>query len=186
MQAVATMTSTKFDVYARLPQNAAKRLQLIDGEVYMSARPMPDHQRFVHDVADLIESLMSGGEVLEDINLHLAEGHNYEPDVIWLAADSACSETETGFTGPPELVVEVLSGSTAHLDKGPKFDAYEQYGVGEYWLADLNQMLVEVYRRDGERFLRLGAFGPADTVESYVLGKPVPLAAAFQRIKRSS
>ena len=185
MQVQTQMTSAEFTEFARLPQNADKRLQLIDGEIFMAARPIPDHQRFVHDTADLIESLMPGGEVVEDINLHLAEGQNYEPDAIWIAPGSACQETPTGFNGAPELVVEVLSSSTAHLDKGRKFDAYERHGVVEYWLADLTQMLVEVYQREGQRFLRLGAFGPADTFESKALGKPVPLASAFQRVKRA-
>jgi Uma2 family endonuclease len=185
MQTTATMTSAQFAEFARLPQNADKRLQLIDGEVFMAARPVPDHQRFGHDIANLIESLMPGGDVVEDINLHLAEGQDYEADVIWIAPGSACQETPTGFDGAPERVVEVLSSSTAHLDKGRKLDAYERHGVIEYWLADLAQMLIEVYRREGERFLRLGAFGPADTFESKALGKPVPLAAAFQRVKRA-
>src|SRR5690606_40776648 len=65
-------------------------------------------------------------------SLHLAEGQNYELDVIWIAPDSTCQETPTGFEGAPELVVEVLSSSTAHLDKGHKFDAYERHGVSEY------------------------------------------------------
>ena len=185
MQTTATMTSAQFAEYTQLPHNAGKRLQLIDGEIFMAARPVPDHQRFGHDIADLIESLMPGGDVVEDINLHLAEGQDYEPDVIWIAPGSACQETPTGFNGAPELVVEVLSNSTAHLDKGRKFAAYERHGVVEYWLADLTQMLIEVYQREGERFLRLGAFGPNDTFESKALGQPVPLAAAFQRVKRS-
>ncbi len=185
MQTTATMTSAEFAAFARLPHNADQRMQLIDGEVFMSAHPIPDHQRFVHDVADLIESLMPHGEVVEDVNLHLAEGHDYEPDVIWIAAGSACQETPTGFEGAPELVVEVLSSSTAHLDKGRKFHAYERCGVQEYWLADLHQMLVEVYQREGDIFRRLGAFGPDETFESRALGKPAALALAFRRVQKS-
>ncbi len=179
------MTSAEFAEFTRLAQNADKRLQLIDGEVLENAPPVPDHQRMVHDTIMLVEAIMPNGEVLYSINLHLAERQDYEPDVIWIVPGSACQETPTGFDGPPELVVEVLSSSTAHLDKGRKFDAYERYGVVEYWLADLTQMLIEVYQREDERFMRLGAFGPADTFESKALGKRVPLATAFQRVKRN-
>lgn len=185
MQVQTRMTSAEFAEFARLPQNADKRLQLIDGEIFMAARPIPDHQRFIVGVFELVDELMPGGEAFIEVNLHLAEGQNYELDVIWIAPDSTCQETPTGFEGAPELVVEVLSSSTAHLDKGRKFDAYERHGVSEYWLADLTQMLVEVYQREGQRFQRLGAFGPADTFESKALGKAVPLAAAFRRVKRS-
>ncbi len=177
------MTSTEFIDFAHLPENAEQRMQLIDGELHMAARPIPNHQRFVLDVGSLIAKVMPGGEVIADVNLHLAEGHNYEPDVIWLAEASACHETAIGFEGPPELVIEVLSNSTAQLDKGPKFRAYERYGVREYWLADVQQRLVEIYQRDGEKLRRSGAFGPDDTVASLALGVDVPLRAAFHRIK---
>lgn len=101
MQVQTRMTSAEFAEFARLPQNADKRLQLIDGEIFMAARPIPDHQRFIVGVFELVDELMPGGEAFIEVNLHLAEGQNYELDVIWIAPDSTCQETPTGFEGAP-------------------------------------------------------------------------------------
>jgi Uma2 family endonuclease len=182
VQRERAMTSTEFQVFA---QDKTERYELIDGVLFMAARPIPDHQRFVFDLALLIQEMAPGGEVFLDINLHLAEGYDFEPNVLWIAEDSRCQETDTGFSGTPELVVEVLSASTAKVDKDAKFKAYERFGVREYWLADLNQRLVEVYQHDGERFLRLGAFGPEDSFLSSALSVTVTLAPAFARIRSS-
>ncbi|WP_246516433.1 Uma2 family endonuclease [Salicibibacter cibarius] len=42
------------------------------------------------------------------------------------------SLTEKGFKGPPSLVAEALSPSTAMKDFNEKFNVYEQAGVEEY------------------------------------------------------
>jgi Uma2 family endonuclease len=57
----------------------------------------------------------------------------YQPDVLWVAAESACEITEDGLNGPPDLVVEVLSPGTAQVDRGVKFQTYQKHRVHEYW-----------------------------------------------------
>ncbi len=86
-------------------------------------------------------------------------------------ADSRCRLGEDGCRyGAPDLVVEVLSPSTAHKDRGVKFDLYEKHGVREYWLLDPEGRYAEVYRRERERFDRVGVFGPGQSWASGVLG----------------
>lgn len=41
-----------------------------------------------------------------------------------------------GLHGTPDLVIEILSPSTAKYDLEEKKDVYEQYGVQEYWIVD--------------------------------------------------
>ena len=38
--------------------------------------------------------------------------------------------------GAPDLAIEVLSPSSARIDKVRKLRLYERHGVREYWLAD--------------------------------------------------
>ena len=50
-----------------------------------------------------------------------------------------------GVFGAPDLVVEVLSPSTAKNDRGYKKDVYAKYGVKEYWIAVPETKSIEQY-----------------------------------------
>ncbi len=74
------------------------------------------------------------------------------------------------FTGAPDLIVKVLSQSTARTDRLVKFSAYERAGVREYWLADPRTHSVEVYSLSEEGTYEMaGQHTPGETVASTVL-----------------
>ena len=50
-----------------------------------------------------------------------------------------------GIHGAPDLVVEVLSPSTAHNDRFRKKEIYAKAGVKEYWIVDPLNCIIEVY-----------------------------------------
>jgi Uma2 family endonuclease len=52
-----------------------------------------------------------------------------QPDVLYIAADLLTIISERGIEGAPTLVVEVVSPSTAHLDRGRKMKLYAEHGV---------------------------------------------------------
>jgi Uma2 family endonuclease len=56
--------------------------------------------------------------------------------------------TRTNVTGAPELAVEVLSESTRKRDEIKKRHAYEDFGVGEYWIVDPELESVKIHRRN--------------------------------------
>jgi Uma2 family endonuclease len=64
--------------------------------------------------------------------------------------------------GAPDLVVEILSPSTAHRDRGLKLDLYQKSGVAEYWIVDTERRVVHqyvledgVFRASGEHAERI-------------------------------
>jgi Uma2 family endonuclease len=59
-------------------------------------------------------------------------------------------------TLPPDFCCEVLSPSTARLDRGDKLDLYRREGVGHVWLVDPALQTLEVLRLDGPTY-RLAA-----------------------------
>jgi Uma2 family endonuclease len=86
-------------------------------------------------------------------------------------SDSRCEQGEDGYWyGAPDLVIEVLSPSTAYRDRRTKFNLYQQHGVREYWLADPEGEYIEVYLLENGLFVRQGAFGKQDSFVSPVLG----------------
>ena len=52
----------------------------------------------------------------------------------------------------PDWVCEILSPSTALLDKGPKAVDYADLGIEWYWLVDLDGRTLEVRHLDGEAY----------------------------------
>ena len=48
--------------------------------------------------------------------------------------------------GAPDLVVEILSPSTAHRDRGIKLDLYARCGVRQYWIVDPVEDVADVWR----------------------------------------
>jgi Uma2 family endonuclease len=47
----------------------------------------------------------------------------------------------------PVLVVEILSATTGHRDRGPKRELYMRAGIDEYWIVDHKRRSVRIVRR---------------------------------------
>ena len=78
----------------------------------------------------------------------LPSGDTVEPDVsVVLAERWAAARPEVGafLRVVPDLIVEILSPSTAPRDRGEKRDIYEQNGVREYWIIDPRQRQLTVF-----------------------------------------
>ena len=88
------------------------------------------------------------GEVLaEDYSMRAEEdGNARKPDVRFVAAEHLKRIGEKGMTGPCDVAVEVISPSTAKLDRVTKFREYASGGVGEYWLLDPRKKQAQFFR----------------------------------------
>ena len=85
------------------------------------------------------------GVVFGDIDVHLPDGNNvFRPDVM-IIRDRNIIKSGGAVYGTPDLVVEILSPSTAKNDMGVKKDAYEKNGVKEYWIVNHVDKSVQVY-----------------------------------------
>lgn len=69
-----------------------------------------------------------------------------QPDILFASNERRGIIGEKQVTGAPDLVVEILSPSTAHRDRGIKLDLYARCGVREYWIADPVDDVVDVWR----------------------------------------
>ena len=80
--------------------------------------------------------------------------------------------------GPPTLVVEILSPSTAGIDRFIKYEKYQRAGVQEYWIVDPQHRIVSVYTLTDGRYG--GGVAYSGTLCSGVFpGLEVPLSEIF-------
>jgi Uma2 family endonuclease len=115
------------------------------------------------------------------ISVHLAWDSVVEPDVVFVAAARTELIRPEGIFGAPDLVVEVLSPSTAARDRGVKMRLYERNGVGEYWIADAQARRIERWGLTDTGLVLAHQFGMGETVESPALpGFALAVADAFR------
>ena len=69
-----------------------------------------------------------------------------QPDLLFISHERRGIIGEKQVTGAPDLVVEILSPSTAHRDRGIKLDLYARHGVRQYWIVDPVEDVVDVWR----------------------------------------
>jgi Uma2 family endonuclease len=156
--------------YARLPmpsEAGGARYEVIDHELYVTPSPGMRHQRIVTDLVTTLNGFVRAhglGQVfVSPFDVLFAEGDYLEPDILFVQNSRAAIVTDRGIEGAPDLVVEVLSPSTAVRDRGVKLERYRRYGVPEYWVIDLDERTIEVWKL-GEGAERPLVFGTADTL----------------------
>lgn len=170
------MTASEF---MALPESHKKQ-ELISGEYVLAPSPSPAHNDIAFQIAILLNQLKPHGKVvIAPQDVYLDEETIVQPDVFWIAENSNCIQQKTFYEGAPELVVEVLSPTTAINDKREKFAAYEKHGVQEYWIADPIAHYLEIWRLQDKHFHRVGIFSRKDSFKSEVLGQNVVLTTVF-------
>ncbi|MGJ7922937.1 Uma2 family endonuclease [Neobacillus sp. LXY-4] len=147
--------------------------EMIDGNVIsMSPSPTPKHQDVVDELTAEFKMYLRGKECMAfsspiDVCLFANKETNLEEIKDWVQPDLVvvCDKNKIGdknITGAPDLVIEVLSPSTARNDRLIKFNSYERAGVKEYWIVDPYNMSVEIYSLVGNSYTQAAVFGKDD------------------------
>ena len=135
------------DIYA-LPDG--QRAELIDGRIYMMAPPTRRHQQILgalyRKIADFIDR--KGGSCEVDIAPFAvflnADDKNYvEPDISIICDTDKL--TDTGCTGAPDWIIEIVSPGSRRMDYYTKLFKYRTAGVREYWIVDPEKNRITVY-----------------------------------------
>lgn len=169
MVSPAIKPMTADDYFAR-PESMLPE-QLLDGELIVSPAPAFAHQIASRNLLNLLQERIPGGGVFySPADIWLDERNVVQPDLFWLADPSRCQLVKGRLSGPPELIVEILSPKTARYDRSRKFELYERHGVPEYWIVDLDVRAVEVWSLQNGVYERLGNFLSGASFESPVLG----------------
>ena len=168
--------------YMQTPDDV--RYELIDGELILAAAPNMYHQNISRNLLTLLWIFVRDralGEVYNaPCDVHLSDSVVVQPDILFISAAQLNILTEQNVGGAPDLVVEILSPSTANYDLRVKRELYARFGVREYWLVDPEERTVSVLSLDGGEFHEVARFGEDDTLTSQVVeGLRIDLSEVF-------
>ena len=150
MSTMQTQAPTTWEDVLRMPDDG-NRYEFIGGRLYMTPAPVTRHQRVLRGLwLALWRVLMDSGhgEVFSAPLLveFPGTGDRVQPDLLFVSSERRAIIGEKQVLGAPDLVVEILSPTTAHRDRGIKLDLYARHGVRQYWIVDPVEDVVDVWR----------------------------------------
>lgn len=155
MSVIAKKKKYTYEDYAKLPEGSP--FQLINGELIMSPALVPYHQRILGKLfimfSDFVQKNQKGEVLVSPIDVYLNEEETYQPDIIFISNERLNIIGEKKIEGAPDLVVEILSESTAYYDLKHKKQIYESSGVKEYWIVDPIEKSIEVYENVNTEYM---------------------------------
>lgn len=156
-----------------------KRVELIEGEIIETAPMKSLHATVVRLVLDVIRRVFIEGYIVDSqLPMSFSEITEPEPDVAIVKGeikDFIQTHPKTA-----ELIIEV-SDATFRYDRTKKMNLYAENEIQEYWILNVKNRSLEVYRRPirdeglGFIYTEIQIFTEKDSVS--------PLAAPAAKIK---
>lgn len=156
-------------------------VELIGGQLVVAEPKGSPHATAVTLAREALRVAFGPGSTVREQNpLALDEESEPEPDLAVVPGHPRDYRAE--HPSRPVLVVEVAESSVA-FDRRHKGSLYARAGVPDYWIVNLVERIVEVYRRPGAdasadfgwRYLEVERLGPGAAVSP--LGRPEAVIA---------
>lgn len=177
--------------YSKWPSD--ERWELIDGKAYAMSSPSTAHQRVCIALATQFYNSLKDKKCevfIAPFDVRLPEANEADDDVETVVQPDItviCDPNkidDKGCRGTPDLIVEIISPSTASMDYIKKFRLYEHHGVKEYWLVHPSYKVVNIHRlNDAGKYEVAENYSENDTVEIKILsGMTIDLKPVFEKI----
>ena len=158
-----------YDDILALPEGVVG--EVLNGSLYTHPRPAPRHARAYSALGGNLGGLYdwgSGGPggwwVLDEPELHLG-GDVIVPDLAGWERSRLPTLPETAwFELAPDWACEILSPSTARIDRTLKMALYAREAVAYLWLVDPDARMLETYRLHEGHWLLLTTLKDDDEV----------------------
>lgn len=145
---------TTIEELLALPEDGLRH-ELLDGVHVVTPAPALPHQTVLGEVGFCLRKALEGNDQLAVLHspadIVLGPKTLVQPDLFVVRKKPGQLLRKWSEVGVPVLAVEVLSPSTAARDRGKKRRIYQEAGVGEYWIVDLDARLVERWRPGDSR-----------------------------------
>ncbi|HZI27219.1 MAG TPA: Uma2 family endonuclease [Gemmatimonadaceae bacterium] len=140
---------------ARALPDDGNRYEVLDGVLFVSPAPSPAHQRAVFLLCTILDRYTTandlGAAMISPADIEFSPRRRLQPDVFVVPREidrhfRAWTEVTTLL-----LAAEVISPSTARVDRGEKRLILQDERIPEYWIVDLDARIVERWRPPDER-----------------------------------
>jgi Uma2 family endonuclease len=147
--------------------------EILDGELYTSPRPAPRYARAssglggeLHGPFDVGRGGPGGWYILDEPELHLGRDV-VVPDLAgWRRERLPRLPEEAFFSLAPDWACEVISPSTAAMDRVKKLAIYARESVAHVWLIDPLARTLEVLRLESQRWVIAGTWSEQDVLRA--------------------
>lgn len=136
------------------------RLELVDGEVFVSASPATVHAYVIAQLLRLLGNHISEhklGILMSDTDHVLGKFDVRRPDLFYFTRARMRLIDEDVIRAAPDLAIEVISEGSEDTDRIRKFQQYQAFGIAHYWLIDPNARTAEAFQLKRKRYVAAGA-----------------------------
>ena len=154
-----------------------ERIELIKGMIFkMSPAPNLEHQKISATLLGETYAYLKGKSCKVfaapfDVRLSDTDQSNAEESISTVVQPDICvicdlsKLDKQGCNGAPDLVVEILSPSTAQKDMNEKFAIYEAHKVKEYWIVFPYEQLIQVFKLNpNNKYALSKAYGRSELI----------------------
>ena len=160
-----------YEDYLNTPED--KRYELLDGELVMTPAPGERHQSVSALLGWKLVQFTSENSLglvyLAPFDVVLSDMDVVQPDLLFVSNERGHIITPANIQGAPDLVVEILSPSTAERDKTFKRTLYAKHGVNEYWMVDTTAKDITVLLLGERGYEVVDTYGEGATLTSPTL-----------------
>lgn len=147
--------------------------EILEGELHSSPRPSPRHAEARSGLGGALRGPFDRGRggpggwrILDEPEIPLA-ADVVVPDLAgWRRERLPSIPDEAHIALAPDWICEVLSPSTASIDRVKKLAIHARERVGHAWLVDPIARTVETLRLENGRWLIVATFGGLDVVQA--------------------
>ncbi len=183
--AVASRKRYSYADFLKFPDDG-NRHEIVEGEWITTPAPEVPHQRARRRLGRILDEHAARhglGEVFfAPLDVVLSPEDVVQPDLIFVSSGRAAVITRKNIQGAPDLVAEVLSPTTASIDRTQRRALYERAGAREYWIADPDARTLEIHEFGAARRVRI--YQEGQSFESSLLpGLAVKLDEVFSGLR---
>ncbi len=150
--------------------------ELIGGRIVRKALPSGEHGDAQSAISAILKGpfqIRPGGKgpggwwIYTEVEVELAVDHVYRPDLVgWRRESAPQRPTGTPIALRPDWICEIVSPSTAKLDRVGKLNEYHKFGIPHYWLVDPAAETLTVVRWTEEGYLVVLSAQAGETVRA--------------------